>query len=85
MGHICSPANYLEEWAGLTGKPISHIGQACASGYIAFTERVQAIASGEYDVTLVAGLECPKFFVPIDEPAYRVKPLSEYKEFGTPG
>ena len=62
MGHICSPANYLEEWAGLTGKPISHIGQACASGYIAFTERVQAIASSEYDVMLVAGLECPRHF-----------------------
>ena len=85
MGHICAPVNYLEEWAGLAGKPISHIEQACASGYIAFTEAVQAIASGEYDVVLVAGLECPKFFVPIDEPAYRVKPLSEYKEFWHPG
>lgn len=85
MGHICAPVNFLEEWAGLAGKPISHIEQACASGYIAFTEGVQAIASGEYDCVLVAGLECPKYFTPIDEPAYVHKPLSEYKEFWHPG
>ena len=50
-----APVGSLEEWAGLAGKPITHIEQACAGGYIAFTEAVNSVASGQYDIVLVAG------------------------------
>lgn len=78
MGGVMAPVGSLEEWAGLAGKPITHIEQACAGGYIAFTEAVNSVASGQYDIVLVAGLENPKHFNSRNQPAYKLKPIKEY-------
>ena len=84
-GNILAPVGSLEEWIGCRQKPIAHIEQACASGYVSFMEGCNAIASGRYDCVLVAGVETPKHFIPRDEPAYRVKPLQQYDGYWHPG
>lgn len=85
FGNVLAPVGSLMEWAGLRGKPIVHVEQACASGYISFMEACDAVASGKYDVVMVAGIESPKHFVPRNKPAYNVRPLSEYDAWWHPG
>lgn len=75
----------LEEWAGLAGKPIMHIEQACASGYMAFTEACNAVASGKYDIVLCAAIETPKHFNPRNKPAYMLEPIENYDGWWSPG
>lgn len=84
-GNILAPVGSLEEWIGCREKPIAHIEQACASGYVSFMEACNAVASGRYDCVLVAGVETPKHFIPRDQPAYRVKPLKDYDGWWHPG
>lgn len=84
-GNILAPVGFLEEWAGLRYKPIVHVEQACASGYVSFMEACDSVASGKYDIVMVAGVESPKHFIPRNEPAYRIKPISEYDGWWHPG
>ena len=79
-GHSLAMCGPLEEWIGMAGKPMVHIEQACASGYVAFNEAVQAVASGRYDIVLAAGVETPKHFNPYNKPAHMLSPMSEYKD-----
>jgi acetyl-CoA acetyltransferase len=50
-------APILANWIGLSPKSAVRIEDACASGGVAIREAALAIASGEYDVVLVGGLE----------------------------
>lgn len=84
-GNILAPVGIMEEWAGLRYKPIIHVEQACASGYVSFIEACDSVASGKYDIVMVAGVESPKHFIPRNEPAYRIKPISEYDGWWHPG
>jgi acetyl-CoA C-acetyltransferase len=45
------------EWLGLLPRPAQRIEDACASGGVALRQGIMAIASGLYDVVLVAGVE----------------------------
>lgn len=84
-GNVLAPVGSMMEWAGLRGKPIVHIEQACASGYMAFVEACDAVASGRYDIVMVAGVESPKHFIPREQPAFRIKPIKEYDAWWHPG
>lgn len=84
-GNIMAPVGTMEEWIGMRGKPIMHVEQACASGYISFMEACNSVASGKYDIVMVCGVENPKHFVPRDEPAYKLRPLAEYDQWWHPG
>ncbi len=84
-GNVLAMVGPLEEWIGLAGKPITHIEQACASGYLAFTEACTAVASGKYDIVLCAGVETPKHFNARNQPAHMVRPIKEYEEWWSPG
>lgn len=84
-GNVLAMVGTLEEWIGLAGKPITHIEQACASGYLAFTEACNAVASGKYDVVLCAGVETPKHFNARNQPAHMLRPISEYDGWWSPG
>jgi len=84
-GNVLAMVGTLEEWIGMAGKPIMHIEQACASGYIAFTEACNSVASGKYDIVLCAGIESPKHFIPRNQPAYKMRPISEYDGWWSPG
>jgi acetyl-CoA acetyltransferase len=50
-------APILASWVGLSPKSSVRIEDACASGGVAIRQAALAIASGEYDVVLVGGLE----------------------------
>lgn len=50
-------APILASWIGLSPKSSVRIEDACASGGVAIRQAALAIASGEYDVVLVGGLE----------------------------
>jgi acetyl-CoA acetyltransferase len=50
-------APILANWIGLSPKSAVRIEDACASGGVAIRQAALAIASGEYDVVLVGGLE----------------------------
>ena len=84
-GNIMAPVGIMEEWIGMREKPIMHVEQACASGYVSFMEACNAVASGKYDIVMVCGVENPKHFVPRDQPAFHLKPLSEYDQWWHPG
>ncbi|WP_205622735.1 thiolase family protein [Paenibacillus wynnii] len=84
-GNVLAMVGTLEEWIGLAGKPIIHIEQACASGYIAFMEACNAVASGKCDIVLVAGIETPKHFNSRNQPAHMIRPIAEYEEWWSPG
>jgi acetyl-CoA C-acetyltransferase len=84
-GNIVAPVGTLQEWIGMAGKPILHIEQACAGGYLAFMEACNAVASGSADIVLCAGVESAKNFNPRNQPAYVQKPISEYEGFWHPG
>jgi acetyl-CoA C-acetyltransferase len=84
-GNVLAMVGTLAEWAGLAGKPVMHVEQACASGYIAFMEACNAVASGKYDVVLVAGVETPKHFNARNQPAYKKQPIREYDGWWSPG
>ncbi|MFC6171846.1 thiolase family protein [Loigolactobacillus jiayinensis] len=84
-GNAMAMVGSLEEWAGVAGKPITHIEQACASGYIAFTEACNAVASGKADIVLCAGVETPKHFNARNQPAYMIQPISKYDGWWSPG
>lgn len=84
-GNVLAMVGTLAEWAGLAGKPVMHVEQACASGYIAFTEAVNAVASGKYDVVLVAGVETPKHFNARNQPAHMTQPIKDYDGWWSPG
>lgn len=84
-GNIMAPVGIMEEWIGMREKPIMHVEQACASGYISFMEACNSVASGKYDIVMVCGVENPKHFVPRDQPAYKLKPLAEYDQWWHPG
>lgn len=84
-GNVMSMVGTLEEWIGMAGKPIIHIEQACASGYISFMEACNAVASGKYDIVLCAGIESPKHFIPRNQPAHMIRPIGEYEEWWAPG
>ena len=84
-GNIMAPVGVMEEWIGCREKPIMHVEQACASGYVSFMEACNAVASGKYDIVMVCGVENPKHFVPRDQPAYKMKPLMEYDQWWHPG
>lgn len=85
MGNVMSPVGSLEEWAGLAGKPVTHIEQACAGGYLAFNEAVNSVASGKYDIVMCAGLETPKHFNARNQPAYMLQPIQKYDGWWSPG
>ena len=61
-GNVSGMVGVLAEWIGLAGKPIVHIEQACAGGYVAFMEACNAVAAGTADIVLCAGIESPKHF-----------------------
>ena len=84
-GNIMAPVGSLEEWIGCREKPIAHVEQACASGYISFMEACDSVASGKYDCVMVAGVENPKNCIPRDEPAYRMHPLKDLDMWWHPG
>lgn len=84
-GGVSGMVGTLEEWVGLAGKPILHIEQACASGYLAFTEACNAVASGKHDIVLCAGIETPKHFNSRNQPAHMIRPISEYDGWWHPG
>lgn len=84
-GNAMAMVGPLEEWAGVAGKPITHIEQACASGYIAFTEACNAVASGKADIVLCAGVETPKHFNARNQPAYMLQPIKNYEGWWSPG
>jgi len=50
-------APILASWAGLSPIPTVRIEDACASGGVAFRQAALAIASGQYDVVMVGGVE----------------------------
>lgn len=50
-------APILASWVGLAPRSALRIEDACASGGVAIRQAALAIASGEYDVVLVGGLE----------------------------
>lgn len=54
QGHL---APILASWAGLNPIPATRVEDACASAGVAFREGILAIASGLYDIVLVAGVE----------------------------
>ena len=84
-GHTLGMCGAMEEWIGMAGKPMVHIEQACASGYVAFAEAVQSVASGKYDIVIAAAVESPKDFSPHNKPAHMLSPMTEYEEWWTPG
>lgn len=84
-GHTFGMVSYLAEWVGMAGKPVLHIEQACASGYVAFIEAVEAVASGKYDIVVAAAVESPKHFNRHSRPAHMLTPISEYDEWFVPG
>jgi acetyl-CoA C-acetyltransferase len=84
-GNVVAMVGALEEWIGLAGKPIVHIEQACAGGYIAFTEACNAVASGKADIVLCAGVETSKHFNARNQPSHMIKPISEYDGWWHPG
>ncbi len=54
QGHL---APILANWVGLTPIPAVRIEDACASAGVALRQGILAVASGLYDVVLVAGVE----------------------------
>lgn len=50
-------APLMAEWAGLTPRAATRVEDACASGGAALRQGILAIASGAYDIVLVAGIE----------------------------
>jgi len=54
QGHL---APILANWTGLNPIPATRIEDACASAGVALREGIIAIASGLYDIVLVAGVE----------------------------
>jgi acetyl-CoA C-acetyltransferase len=50
-------APILASWAGLSPIPTVRIEDACASGGVAVRQAALAVASGQYDVVLVGGVE----------------------------
>ena len=54
QGHL---APILASWTGLNPIPATRIEDACASAGVALREGIIAVASGLYDVVLVAGVE----------------------------
>lgn len=50
-------APILASWLGISPIPAIRLEDACASGAVALRQAALAIASGEYDVVLVGGLE----------------------------
>jgi len=84
-GNVVAMVGVLEEWIGLAGKPIVHIEQACAGGYIAFVEACNSVASGMADIVLCAGVESSKHFNPRNQPAYIKKPIAQYDGWWHPG
>jgi len=50
-------APILASWIGISPVPTMRIEDACASGGVALRQAALAIASGEYDVVLVGGVE----------------------------
>ncbi|MFA5078015.1 MAG: thiolase family protein [Dehalococcoidia bacterium] len=56
LGHF-PDARMIVQNFGWTGIPISQMQQACASGSAALREAFYSVASGRYDVVLVAGYE----------------------------
>jgi acetyl-CoA C-acetyltransferase len=85
VGHSLAMCGPMEEWIGMTGKPMVHIEQACATGYVTFAEAVQSVASGKYDIVLAAATESPKEFNPQNKPAHMLSPMTDYKEWWVPG
>lgn len=51
----CHPT--LLDWAGMHGKASMHIETACASSFVSFQSAVNDIASGRYDIVMVASTE----------------------------
>lgn len=84
-GNVSGMVGPLEEWIGLAGKPIVHIEQACAGGYVAFMEACNAVASGTADIVLCAGVETPKHFNARNQPSHMIQPISDYEGFWNPG
>ena len=62
QGHI---APILANWVGLSPIPAVRVEDACASAGVALRQGILAIASGLYDIVLVAGVEKD------DRPAHR--------------
>ena len=54
LGHL---APILASWTGLNPIPATRIEDACASAGVALREGILAVASGMYDIVLVAGVE----------------------------
>lgn len=54
QGHL---APILAHWVGITPRAALRLEDACASGGVALRQAVLAVASGAYDVVLVAGVE----------------------------
>ena len=54
QGHL---APIMADWAGLLPRPATRVEDACASSGAALREGIIAVASGLYDVVLVAGVE----------------------------
>ena len=54
QGHL---APILASWTGLNPIPATRIEDACASAGVALREGILAVASGLYDIVLVAGVE----------------------------
>jgi len=54
QGHL---APILASWTGLNPIPATRIEDACASAGVALREGILAVASGMYDIVLVAGVE----------------------------
>ncbi len=50
-------APIIADWLGMIPKPATRIEDACASSGVALREGIIAIASGLYDIVLVAGVE----------------------------
>lgn len=84
-GGVSGMVGPLEEWIGCAGKQILHVEQACASGYLAFMEACNAVATGKYDIVLCAAVESPKHFNPRNKPAYMLSPIQQYDGWWHPG
>lgn len=54
QGHL---APILAEWGGLIPRAATRLEDACASGGVALRQAILAVASGAYDIVLVAGAE----------------------------
>ena len=48
---------YIADWLGLRGSEAFHIESACSSGAAAFRSAVLAVASGEVNIAVAAGIE----------------------------